>query len=72
MININKLKGKIVENGYTMRSFAREIGMSESTLSRRLSKGMCSISIGEATRMAKILHLKSDDVHSIFFADFVA
>ena len=33
----NKLKGKIVEAGYTQRSLAKEIGMSKNTLNSKIN-----------------------------------
>lgn len=33
----NKLKGKIVEAGYSQRSLAREIGMSKNTLNSKVN-----------------------------------
>ncbi len=33
----NKLKGKIVEAGYTQRSLAKEIGMSKNTLNSKVN-----------------------------------
>lgn len=33
----NKLKGKIVEAGYTQRSLAKEVGMSKNTLNSKVN-----------------------------------
>ena len=40
--NLNKLKGKIMENGYTEYQFAKEVGMCDTTLRNKMKKeGYC-------------------------------
>ncbi len=39
MVNINKLKGKIVENGFTVEELADKTGIPRSRFSRRFSDG---------------------------------
>lgn len=48
MINVNKLKGKIVEKGITVRILAKEIGVDQSTLYRKLKNNGDDITIEEA------------------------
>lgn len=36
-VNVNKLKGKIVENGMTVSALAEKIGVDRATLYRKLS-----------------------------------
>ena len=36
-VNVNKLKGKIVENGMTVSTLAEKIGVDRATLYRKLS-----------------------------------
>ena len=35
--NINKFKGKMIENGYSLTKFANEISMCETTLRRKMT-----------------------------------
>ena len=37
MVNIHKLKGQMVEKGYTQGSLASSIGMSQNTMSSRMN-----------------------------------
>jgi len=71
MVNINKLKGKIVEKGYNQKKFAVEIGMNKSTLSRKLKTGE-DFSIGQANKAIEVLNLSKEDAISIFFSNTVA
>lgn len=38
MINANKLRGKMAENGYTQEKLALQIGVSTNTLSRKINR----------------------------------
>lgn len=70
-VNINKLKGKIVEAGYTQDTLAEKIHMDKSTLNRKLKTGE-SFSIGQANEIARVLKLTKEEAISIFFASIVA
>jgi DNA-binding XRE family transcriptional regulator len=65
-MNIPKLKGKMVEMGYNVETFATQIGVDRSTLYRKLECGE-KISIGEAQRMKDVLSLSNEEVSAIFF-----
>jgi hypothetical protein len=65
-MNIPKLKGKMVEMGYNVETFATQIGIDRSTLYRKLECGE-KISIGEAQRMKDVLSLSNEEVSAIFF-----
>lgn len=67
MVNINKLKGKIVESGMNIEKLANKIGIDKSTLYRKLTVNGESITIKEATLIAKELKLTHSEVNSIFF-----
>ena len=64
MINVNILKAKIVENGYTQAEFCKKLGMAESTFIRKLKKG--TITLKEAEKMIELLGIKNPA--EIFFA----
>lgn len=72
MVNIDKLRGKIVENRLTVETLADEVGVDRSTLYRRINGGGGSFTIDEASKIAKALKLTADEVNSIFFAQYVA
>lgn len=71
-ININKLKGKMVENGYSVESLAEKMGLSKSTLYRKMQDSGESMLIKDANNICSILGLSVDEAVSIFFNQFVA
>lgn len=72
MVNINKLRGKIVENAINVEYIARIIGVDRSTMYRKINSNGENITIKEAAIMAKELKLTRDEINDIFFADLVA
>lgn len=71
-MNVNKLKGKIVENGLNVSQLAASIGMDRTTLYRKFTSNGETLTVSEAEKIAKVLNLSMEDVNAIFFADFVA
>lgn len=71
VVNTKKLKGKMVEKGYTQNKLANEISMDRSTLNRKLKTGE-SFLIGEANQIVKVLELSKEEAIAIFFASIVA
>lgn len=72
VVNINKLKGKIVESGLNVDELASKIGMNRATLYRRLNNNGEDFLIKEANAIAKELHLSIAEIDAIFFSQFVA
>lgn len=72
MVNVNKLKGKMVECGFTIKRLAEETGIKESTLQRRFSSNGEDFSIREADILAKTLCLTAEEASAIFFSQYVA
>lgn len=72
MVNVNKLKGKIVENGLSVEKIADSMGLDKSTLYRKLGQSGESFTIREADAIVKILQLSLTDANAIFFSQFVA
>ncbi len=72
MVNVNKLKGKIVENQTSVKELSDAIGVDESTFYRKLRSGGEPFTIGEADQIAKLLELTKDEATSIFFSQYVA
>lgn len=71
MVNVNKLKAKIVETGLNVEGTAERAGMNKATLYRRLCKPE-EITIGEADRLTKALQISGREAISIFFSQLVA
>lgn len=72
MVNVNKLKGKIVEKGLSVEKLADSIGMDRSTLYRKLSNNGETITIKEADLMVNELNLNLKEASDIFFSQYVA
>lgn len=72
MINVAKFKGKVVENGLSLREVAKAINIDKSTLYRKLSKNGDDFTIKQADELVKLLHLSAEEAMSIFFSQFVA
>ena len=72
MVNIYKLKGKVVENGVTIERLAAEIGMDRATMYRKIKAGGENFSIKEADLIVKSLRLNKEEAVNIFFSQYVA
>lgn len=72
MVNVNKLKGKIVEHGMSISEFALKIGVDRATLYRRLGSDGRDFTIEEADLIVKELELSCSEASAIFFSQFVA
>lgn len=72
MVNVNKLKGKIVENGYTIPEIAEKVGLDKSTFYRKLNAEGETFTIREANDICKALKLSKQDAMDIFFSLIVA
>ena len=72
MINILKLKGKIVEAGMNISSLSKELSIDRSTFYRKLNEDGTFFTIKEINIMIVKLNLSFDDVKNIFFSQLVA
>lgn len=72
MVNINKLKGAIVEHGMNIDKLADKIGMDKSTFYRRIQANGDTFTLKEATDIVATLGLTPDEGMRIFFAHKVA
>lgn len=72
MVNINKLRGKIIENGLSVKDLADNLEMDRSTLYRKMNNEGDTLTISDAEKISKILNLSLEEVNSIFFSNFVA
>nr|WP_285851716.1 helix-turn-helix transcriptional regulator [Bacillus licheniformis] len=72
VVNVNKLRGKIVENGMTIGELAKKIGVDRSTFYRKLNSNGETFSIKEANLICTVLGLTSKEATVIFFNQYVA
>ena len=71
-VNVNKLKGKIIENGLTIALLAEKIGVDRSTLYRKLNNDGETLLVKDANSIVAALHLTADEAMAIFFSQLVA
>lgn len=71
-VNVNKLKGKIVENGMTVSTLAEKIGIDRATLYRKLSNNGETMLVKDANAIVSALQLTADEALAIFFSQVVA
>lgn len=72
MVNVNKLKGKIVENELTIAELAENMGLDRSTLYRKLNLDGETFTIKEANLICNALNLSKQEAMEIFFNQTVA
>ncbi|WP_277680354.1 helix-turn-helix domain-containing protein [Gracilibacillus dipsosauri] len=72
MVNIMKLKGKIVERGMNVGQLAEKMGIDRATLYRRINNNGDSFTIREANQICEILDLSKEEAIAIFFKNEVA
>lgn len=60
----NKLKAKLVENGVSMESYAKALGIDTATLYRRINKD--DMRIRDAIISKDFLHLSNEEAVDIF------
>ncbi len=66
-MDLQMLKGKIVENGMNVETVAEKIGVDRSSLYRKLNN-FEKITIGEARKMKAVLGLTAEEACHIFLA----
>ena len=71
MVNILKLKGKIVEKGFNVERLAESTEVSKHVLYQRLKKSE-DFTIKEVVAIANVLDLSSEELNDIFFSNIVA
>lgn len=72
MVNVNKLKGKIIERGMNVSELALKIGIDRTTLYRKLNSDGKNFTIEEADLIANELDLSCSEANAIFFSQYVA
>lgn len=71
-MNVNKLKGKIVEKGFNIADVANRMGVDKATLYRKINAQGESLTIKDVSRITDILELSSEEVTNIFFDKIIA
>ena len=64
-MDLNKLKGKIVEKGWNVETLAEQIGVDRSSMYRKLNN-FEKITIGEAKKITVALELTNEEASFIF------
>ena len=64
-VDVAKLRGKIVEKGFTVETLATAIGIDRSTLYRKLDT-IEKFTIGEARKIKEVLGLTNAEATQIF------
>lgn len=67
-VNVDCLRGKIVECGLTQEKVAAQLSMDRSTFSRKMKSEALDFSIGEMHQIATVLHLSKEEASKIFLA----
>jgi len=68
VLNRNKLKAKVIENGFAMKQIAKMLQISESTLYRKIN-GKSDFTRKEIQDLKEILNLDTKTAEEIFFAE---
>lgn len=72
MVNIRKLKAKLVENDISIIELANIIGVDKSTVYRKLNKSGENFTVKDVEKISKALSLTYEDINDIFFTNVVA
>ncbi|WP_442855568.1 helix-turn-helix domain-containing protein [Clostridium sp. Marseille-P2415] len=67
-MNIQMLKGKIMESGITQEAMADAIGMSRCTFYRKMKRKGNTFTVEEMNNIVKTIHLSKEEAVSIFFS----
>ncbi len=70
MLDVQKLKGKMVEKGKSVENISAEMGINPATFYRKLKNN--SFEINEASKIVELLSLTNEEAIAIFFASNVA
>lgn len=71
-MNVNKLKGKIVENGLSVKEVSESIGIEKSTFYRKLNNQGETFTVREINLIRETLKLTKEEAMAIFFMNSVA
>ena len=66
MAETNKLKGRIVEKGFTVTRLAETIGLSRQSLGKKLN-GLREFSVSEILSLCEVLGITRSEIDDYFF-----
>lgn len=72
MVDVRKLKARVVEAGMTIPELANKMEMNPSTLYRKLKNNGEGLLVKDVDRIITIIDLPGGDINNIFFANHVA
>ena len=72
MVNIRKLKAKLVEKDISIIELANIIGIDKSTVYRKFNKSGENFTVKDVEKISKALSLTYEDINDIFFTNVVA
>lgn len=67
VINLQKLKGKIVEKNTTQEAVADFMGIDRTTFYRKMKNGGSGFTVGEIHKMSQAIPLTKEEAIDIFF-----
>lgn len=67
-VNVDKLRGKMVEHRFTVRKLSEELGINEATFYRKLNSSGLDFTIGEMHHIVDALGLNNSEAIDIFLA----
>ena len=65
-VNVQMLKGRMIENGFDAISFSSKIGINRSTFYRKLQAKGLTFTVGEVHKIVEALHLSNEETACIF------
>ncbi|MBO5145323.1 MAG: helix-turn-helix transcriptional regulator [Lachnospiraceae bacterium] len=68
VVNVQRLRGKIVEKNNTQESVADAMGINRSTFYRKMKNGGSGFTIGDIHSMVKCIPLTKEEAVEIFFS----
>lgn len=71
-MNVNRLKGRIVERGLNISEVAQKMDIDRSSLYRKLNAKGETLTVREAQKLVDVLELDSGEAVAIFFENSVA
>lgn len=71
MVNVSKLRGRMVEMSISTKELATRIGVNVCTIYRRFNEPD-TFTVKEVFEIAKVLNLTQEEFDTIFFASTVA
>ena len=69
MVNTNKLRGRIVEQGLTFGRVAQKVGVSPSTLGRKI-RNVSDMTLEEVERIRDVLNIPNNRIMEYFFVEY--